>query len=83
MTDAAFATAAQVLAQHGATSPIDCAIVLGTGLGGLADQLDDAIRIPYAAIPGFPTGAVSGHARQVCIGKLEGRTVLIFQGRAR
>jgi purine-nucleoside phosphorylase len=80
--DEAFAKAAQVLADHGATRPIDCAIVLGTGLGDLADQLENAIRIPYAAIPGFPAGGVSGHAREICIGRLEAKTVLIFQGRA-
>jgi len=82
MTEDPFAKAAAVLAQHGAAAPIDCAIVLGTGLGELAYQLEDTIRIPYAAIPGFPAGAVSGHARQICIGRLEGKTVLIFQGRA-
>ena len=65
-TDTAFTEAAQAVRGHGATGPIDCAIVLGTGLGGLADQLEDAIRIPYAAIPGFPAGGVSGHARQLC-----------------
>ncbi len=80
--DTAFTEAAEAIRAHGATAPIDCAIVLGTGLGGLADQLDDAIRIPYAAIPGFPPGGVSGHARQLCIGRLEGKTVLIYQGRA-
>ncbi|PZN92581.1 MAG: purine-nucleoside phosphorylase [Hyphomicrobiales bacterium] len=82
MSDDSFSRAAEVIAAHGATAPIDCAIVLGTGLGELADQLENAIRIPYAAIPGFPAGGVSGHARQICVGKLEGRTVLIFQGRA-
>eukprot|EP01035_Chromulina_nebulosa_P056420 gene56420-77320_t len=80
--DTAFTEAAEAIRAHGAMAPIDCAIVLGTGLGGLADQLEDAIRIPYAAIPGFPAGGVSGHARQLCIGRLEGRTVLIYQGRA-
>ncbi len=80
--DDSFQQAATTILAHGATGPIDCAIVLGTGLGGLADQLGDAIRIPYAAIPGFPSGAVSGHARQVCVGRLEAKTVLIFQGRA-
>lgn len=82
MTDTAFTEAAEAVRALGATAAIDCAIVLGTGLGGLADELVDAIRIPYAAIPGFPAGGVSGHARQLCIGRLEGRTVLIFQGRA-
>ncbi|HEV2556542.1 MAG TPA: purine-nucleoside phosphorylase [Bosea sp. (in: a-proteobacteria)] len=81
-TDTAFTEAAQAVRAHGVTAPIDCAIVLGTGLGGLADQLEDPVRIPYAAIPGFPAGGVSGHARQLCIGRLEGRTVLIYQGRA-
>ncbi|WP_082609813.1 purine-nucleoside phosphorylase [Bosea sp. Root381] len=81
-SEAEFERAARILAEHGVTRAIDCAIVLGTGLGLLAEQVEDAVRIPYAAIPGFPSGAVSGHARQLCIGRLEGRTVLIFQGRA-
>ena len=41
---------------------VDTAIVLGTGLGPFADAARDAIAIPYAELPGFPAGEVSGHA---------------------
>lgn len=57
------------------------AIVLGSGLGFLADQLADAARIPYAKIPGFPRPTVVGHAGELVCGTLEGRTVLAQSGR--
>lgn len=79
--DPAFDEAASVLAERGIDT-IDCALVLGTGLGAIADDVQDAIRIPYADLPGFPHGEVSGHARQLCYGTLHGRKVLIYQGRA-
>ena len=40
----------------------DAAIVLGSGLGGLADEIETVARIPFAEIPGFPTATVVGHA---------------------
>jgi purine-nucleoside phosphorylase len=65
---------------------IDCAFVLGTGLGSLVEELEDAVALPYRDIPGFPAGDVShdvsGHARQIWSGRLAGRNVLILQGRA-
>lgn len=60
---------------------IDVAIVLGSGLGGLADEISDPILIPYAGIPHFPVPTVPGHAGRLVIGKLEGKTVLCMQGR--
>ncbi len=80
--DPAFDEAASVLIDKGVDGPVDCALVLGTGLGAVVDDVQDAIRIPYADIPGFPRGEVSGHARQLCYGTLFGRKVLIYQGRA-
>ena len=80
--DTAFTRAAAALQERGVSGPLDCALVLGTGLGGIADDVEDRIIVPYAEIPGFPAGGVSGHARQLCHGRLHGRTVLIFQGRA-
>jgi inosine/guanosine/xanthosine phosphorylase family protein len=56
-------------------------IVLGSGLGGLADLLDDAVAIPYAEIPGFPTSTVPGHAGRFLVGELDGVTVACMQGR--
>ncbi len=56
-------------------------IVLGSGLGGLADLLDDAVAVPYAEIPGFPTSTVAGHAGRFLLGRLEGVDVACMQGR--
>ena len=58
-----------------------CGIVLGTGAGGLGNYLDDALTIPYGAIPNFPRSSAPGHAGQLKYGSLAGRPVLIFQGR--
>ena len=57
------------------------AIILGSGLGDLADQIEDSVKIPYTEIPHFPVSTVVGHAGQLIIGKLEGQTVLAMQGR--
>ncbi|MGE0501235.1 MAG: purine-nucleoside phosphorylase [Rhizobiaceae bacterium] len=58
------------------------ALVLGSGLGGLVDEVDDAQRIPYADIPGFPRSGVTGHAGQVVAGRFGGQPVLMLAGRA-
>ena len=57
------------------------AIVLGSGLGFLADQVDDAVRLSYRDIPGFPEPGVQGHAGQLVAGTLEGVPVLMQSGR--
>jgi len=56
-------------------------IVLGSGLGGLADGLDDAIAIPYGEIPGYPVSTVAGHAGRLLLGRLDGVPVACMQGR--
>jgi xanthosine phosphorylase len=56
-------------------------IVLGSGLGGLADALDGAVAVPYAEIPGFPPSTVAGHAGRFVLGTLEGVPVACMQGR--
>ncbi len=61
---------------------IDCAFVLGTGLGSLVEELEDAVALPYRDIPGFPAGDVSGHARTLWSGRLAGKDVIVLQGRA-
>jgi purine-nucleoside phosphorylase len=61
---------------------IDLAIVLGTGLGGFAEAVTDPVEVPYADIPGFPLGNVTGHAHRVVAGVLEGRRILVLQGRS-
>ena len=60
--DALFDQAASVLIDRGIDGGIDCAIVLGTGLGRIIDDMVDPVSIPFEEIPGFPKGSVSGHA---------------------
>jgi len=57
------------------------AIVLGSGLGGFAEEFEDSVRIPYQEIPGFVTSTAQGHAGSLVIGKVEGVPVLAMQGR--
>src|SRR5262245_52616003 len=57
-------------------------LVLGSGLGGLADTISDAVRIAYQDIPGWPQSTVYGHSGQLVIGYLEGQPVVAQQGRA-
>jgi purine-nucleoside phosphorylase len=56
-------------------------IVLGSGLGGLADQLEDAVAIPFAELPGWPAATAPGHAGRLLLGRLGGRPVVMLQGR--
>jgi purine-nucleoside phosphorylase len=56
-------------------------LVLGSGLGGFADSLTDATRIPYAEIPAFPRSTAIGHAGQMVIGKSAAVPVAVMQGR--
>ena len=58
------------------------AIVLGSGLGILAEEITEKIVIPYKEIPNFPVSTVVGHAGELIIGKLEGKTILAMNGRA-
>jgi purine-nucleoside phosphorylase len=59
----------------------DVAIVLGTGLGGLAKEIDVRVSISYADIPGFPLSTVESHAGRLLCGTLAGKTVVAMQGR--
>src|SRR5687767_3111223 len=56
-------------------------IILGSGLGGIAQAIDDATRIPYSAIPGFPTSTVLGHAGELVAGSIGGNRVVALSGR--
>jgi len=58
------------------------AVVLGSGLGGFADRLSNATRIPYSRIGGFPRPAAAGHAGRLVIGQLDDVPVAVMQGRA-
>lgn len=57
------------------------AIILGTGLGQLADEITEKLEIPYQEIPNFPVSTVEGHAGKLIFGKLAGKRVLAMQGR--
>lgn len=57
------------------------AIVLGTGLGQLAERIEKLLCIPYADIPNFPVSTVEGHAGQLIFGRLGGRDVMAMEGR--
>jgi purine-nucleoside phosphorylase len=59
----------------------EVAIILGTGLGGLASRIEAPIAIEYADIPGFPLSTVESHAGRLLSGRLAGRPVLAMQGR--
>jgi len=56
-------------------------IILGSGLNALADSVHEAVRIPYGDLPDFPVSTVHGHAGQFVIGALEGKPVIVMQGR--
>ena len=59
----------------------DAAIVLGSGLGDLVEEIDAVATIPYRDIPGFPGATVAGHAGALIAGRLEGKFVLALAGR--
>ena len=56
-------------------------LILGTGLGGLAERISSPTAIDYADIPGFPKSAVEGHANKLVLGELSGRRVVAMRGR--
>jgi purine-nucleoside phosphorylase len=56
-------------------------LVLGSGLGSLADSVEDSVIIPTAQIPNWPISTVPGHQGRLVIGKLEGKKVMVLQGR--
>lgn len=70
----------EYLKQHG-IEQVDVAVILGSGLGDFADELENKIVIPYKDIPNFPESTVKGHAGQLVYGNLENKTVLALQGR--
>ena len=57
------------------------AIVLGSGLGGLGDEVRDAVRIPYAEIPRWKRSTAPGHAGELVVGMLSGKPVAVMKGR--
>ena len=74
--------AVAALKARGVEAPVTTAIVLGTGLGALADAAENAVAVPFSELPDFPTSGVSGHAGRLVVGTLEGQRVALLQGRA-
>ncbi len=72
--------AAQAVGKRSSLRP-RVGMVLGSGLGGLADSVEGPIRIPFGDIPGWPVSTVEGHAGLLILGKLEGQPVAVMQGR--
>ena len=71
-----------LLAERGVAGPLETAIVLGTGLGPVADSLEGSVAVPYADLRGFPASGVSGHGGRLVVGTWEGARVAFCQGRA-
>jgi purine-nucleoside phosphorylase len=80
MSADAVTTAAAWLGERLPEKP-DVAVILGSGLGALADRVGDSVAVPYETIPGFAPSTVVGHRGRLVAGRLEGRSVLAFQGR--
>ena len=74
------AAADYIAAKLGGVKPF-AGIILGSGLGKLADKIEDKIVIPYKEIPGFPVSTAVGHKGNFIAGKLGGKDVVAMQGR--
>ena len=74
-------SAAKKYIQSFSNSRPELAVILGSGLGSLVNEVESKISIPYSDIPGFPTPTVAGHAGRLVLGKLAGKKVVVMQGR--
>ena len=72
---------AALIRERAGDAPPALGLILGSGLGHLADAID-GVAIPYDALPGFPHAGVSGHAPRLVLGDLEGARVAVLGGRA-
>jgi xanthosine phosphorylase len=73
--------AGRILASR-AGAPPRVGVVLGSGLGAVAEAVRDPVRIPYEELPGFPRPTVEGHGHHVVLGEIGGVRVALLQGRA-
>ena len=74
--------ACEFISQRSQRFKPEVGLILGSGLGLLAERIENAFRIPYAEIPGFPESRVPGHAGNLVLGQLSGTPVVAMQGRA-
>jgi purine-nucleoside phosphorylase len=72
--------AAEVVRRSSSMTP-EVGLILGTGLGGLAQEIAIEATVPYADIPGFPLSTVESHAGRLLLGRLGGRPVVAMEGR--
>jgi purine-nucleoside phosphorylase len=77
---AAAMAAAAIRRRIGPATPL-AAVILGSGLGGLAGRIADAVAVPFTEVPGFPPATVVGHAGTLIAGTLGGRPVVALAGR--
>ncbi|MCA0754482.1 purine-nucleoside phosphorylase [Paenibacillus sp. N4] len=80
LTSAHIKEAAEYIGSQTALRP-EIGLIMGSGLGVLGDHLEDAVTIQYHDIPHFPVSTVEGHAGELLIGSLSGRTVVLMRGR--
>ena len=81
MTAEAIAAAASAIAARLGSARPAAAVVLGSGLGALADRLEAAVRVPFAEVPGLAPSTVAGHAGEFVGGRLAGVPVILQRGR--
>ncbi len=62
-------------------TPVDAAIILGSGLGGLVNEIEIEMALPFSEIPNFPVSTVEGHSGRLIVGTLAGKKVIAMQGR--
>jgi purine-nucleoside phosphorylase len=74
--------AAALIQQTAGEAPVALGLVLGSGLGALAGEVEGAHAFPFADLPGFPVSGVSGHAGALVVGRLAGVRVALLSGRA-
>lgn len=74
------AAAAQALKAKISKTP-EVALILGSGLGSLAEEIENPVFVPYDSLEGFPVSTVEGHAGRFVLGDFQGRSVIAMQGR--
>jgi len=72
--------ASNIIRTRGGGSP-DIALILGSGLSSLAEELENTISISYRDLPGFPVATAPGHVSQMVFGNLEGHRIMVLMGR--
>lgn len=73
--------AAQAISKRAGARQPAVAVILGSGLGGLSTAIENAVRIPFGDIPGFPEATVAGHEGAAIVGSIGGREVVALSGR--